>query len=678
MAWVVLDFETASQCDLEECGAWVYAGHVTTEIICAGYEVEGQNPTLLTAADLLAAEELRRLAADPTVIFVAHNAAFEKAIWRKIMVPAYGFPDIPNSRWHDTTAMCAMMLLPLGLDGATRGLNLPALKDGEGRGILAKLNKANKRGYYEWKEEDLGRIYSYNLDDVRAQSGLHQRLGWAPVGERRVWLLDQRINERGVAIDLDFVHAAQAICDAASAPLIAEFRAITGLNPTQGEKVIAWCQAKGVEITSLAKEGLVKLLGKDIDKAEDDYVDLAEDFLPEDEPPGHDPHIPVDVRRALEIRQLVGSSSVKKLGRMVSVTDHDGRARGLLQYHGAGPGRWAGRLFQPQNFPRGTITLGGKPPPPRLVVDAIMTGDYEYVEATLGPAIEVVVGGLRHAIIAGPGRLLVAGDYAGIEARIVLALAGQHDKTALMASGADVYLDMASAIFGIPLEQMSKDTHPEERQVGKNSVLGLGFQMGWRKFFARYCEGRTEEFAQNVVNTYRKDWAPKVPKVWEALGEAAADTVHHCHVNEVYGVEYRMVDDWLCGRLPSGRSLWYWQPVATFKAVPWDENDVRPAFYYTARKGGRPRKVHAFGGLLTENVVQGLARDLMVHAMFKCEANNMPIVLTVHDEIVCEPEAKYADAKALRQIMQDVPQWAIDLQVPVASETWSGERYKKG
>ena len=661
-----LDFETASTCDLLEAGAWRYAEDINTEILCLCWD-GGHH---WAPDNRIKEHALKFLALDPDVLFVAHNAGFEKAIWRRIMVPVFGFPDIPDDRWHDTQAVCAYKAIPLKLDMAVHTLGLPDEKDTAASRFTIGLSKPNKAGSFAERTSGMPRVLAYCDQDVVAEKGLHDRLGWLEPMERKTWLLDQKINQRGVALDIAFCTQAQTVVSGATVPLIAQFRKLVGVNPTQTAKFLAWCKTNGATLPNLKKETIADALGCDIDG---DWEPEADDYAA--------PSLLPAVREALSIRQLAASASIKKLPRMLASVCADGRTRGLLQYHGASTGRWSGRLYQPQNFPKPVIF------PPKgmkadawqdLLVGAIMTGDHEYVEMVAGSPMHAVISSLRYAVVAGEHRALAVGDFAGIEARIVLALAGQHDKTALMASGADVYLDMASAIFGIPLEQMSKDTHPEERQDGKNSVLGLGFQMGWRKFFARYCEGRTEEFAQNVVNTYRKDWAPKVPKVWYALGDAAADTVHHGHVNKAYGVEYRMVDDWLCGRLPSGRSLWYWQPVATFKAVPWDENDVRPAFYYTARKGGRPRKVHAFGGLLTENVVQGLARDLMVHAMFKCEANNMPIVLTVHDEIVCEPEAKYADAKALRQIMQDVPQWAIDLQVPVASETWSGERYKKG
>jgi DNA polymerase len=668
---VVLDFESCSSVDLKVAGAWRYSEDPTTSVICAGYQIDNTFKALWTPAGYhtsIGAPRLNELAADPETIFVAHNAGFEKAIWRNIMVPVHGFPDILNSRWHDTMAVCAMRNIPLDLEHAATVLKLPHQKDTEGSRITLSLSRPNKKGYYERTPEKLERVYSYCLQDIGTEVALQDSLGYLPSAERDVWLLDQRINERGVWIDLEFVSAARRIVASASRPLLDEFVRLTGVKPTQRDKVLAWVNTNGYPLEDLKKETLAKLLGEE---TEDDDGDTTDEPLP---------RLPENVHRALYIRSLVGSASVKKLARMEACVCADGRARGLLQYHGAGTGRWAGRILQPQNFPRGTIQLDKEAPDPQIVVDAIMTGDHEYVEQLLGPPIEVVVGGLRHALVADVGRRLVVGDFAGIEARIVLALAGQHDKCAVMASGQDVYLDMACDIFRKPRGSLNKKEHAVERQIGKNTVLGCGFQMGWRKFKSRYCPDQPDEFAQKAIETYRKMWAPEVPKLWRGLEDAARETVWSGTAHEAYGVEYAIDGRWLTARLPSGRKLWYFQPEPCRKEMPWstkEEPDVRAAWRYKAKKLGQWRSMDAYGGLLTENVVQALARDLLVHAMFKCEANGFPIVLTVHDEVVSEPLERDVDEEAFRQIVVDSPQWARDMQVPVAAEVWSGQRYRK-
>ena len=666
LRWYIGDFETRSLCNLKEAGAWRYAEDLSTEIICFNLTDPHGNKRRWYPGDDPA--WLIELAADEEVTIISWNVGFEKAIWRTILVRDLGFPDIPNPRWHDIMAAAAMKTIPQKLERAGPVLRLPVQKDMEGNKLVLSLSKPNRKGMLpDITPEIRKRASDYCDTDLDTELEAHARLGFLPPGERKVWLLDQRINERGVRLDMEYVAKAQEVVDKASVPLLAEFARLTGgLKPTQRDKVIEWCSDNGFRPDNMQKEYMDEILGS-LEGEEDDGDDSA---AGEADLGG----IPPIVREALQIRQLVTSASIKKLRRMRTCVCSTGRAYGLLQYHGAGPGRWAGRLLQPQNFPRGSLKLDGEAPPPELLVSAIMTGDPEYVQMMYGPPVQAVVSGLRHAIIADPGRALLSGDFSTIEARICLALAGQHDKTAIMAAGKDIYIDMAQQIYKCPVD---KKKDPEKRQTGKNAVLGLGFGMGAPKFQSKYAKKEPLEFAQNVVETYRKEWAPLVPKLWYGLMGAATQTVHDRTVNEAFGVEYRLEDGWLTARLPSGRKLWYRNPQPAREAMPWDETDIRRMFTYEALKMGQWKTIKAFGGLLTENVVQALARDLMVAAMFRAEQAGLPVILTVHDEIVCEPEAARADVKALDQLMREGTVWSKALQIPIATETWTGDRYKK-
>lgn len=670
---VLGDFETASATDLKKAGAHRYAECPTTEILCFSYSIDSSTPVTWKPGD--DTTELMTLAANPFIMFIAHNVGFEKAIWRAIMVPVYGFPDIPNSRWHDTLAVCAMRGLPQDLDRATLVLRLPQQKDRAGSALVKSLSKPNKKtGMLDRSPATMERVYAYCEQDIHAELGLHARIGWLPAGERSVWLLDQRINERGCKLDLDYVHASQRIVAEAFGPLNEEFKALTGYEVTQNAKTLEWVHAQGVSLPNLQKETLDAVLKNSDGDDETGGADTTTEFA-DFEDGIASIELPETVRRALSIRQLIGSASVKKLARMEGCVLGDGRAYGLLQYHGAGPGRWAGRIIQPQNFPRGSLKNEfDNAPDPQTVVDAIMTGDAALVEMLLGkPAVECVVSGLRHAIISEPERLLVSGDFSTIELRVNLALAGQDDKIAMLARGEDPYCDMASLIFGFLVTKAMKP----ERQTGKNSVLGLGFQMGAPKFRDKYAKDKPLEWCKDIVDTFRQKWAPGIPKVWYGLEQAAVKTVWDGTPHEAFGVEYRIEDLWLTARLPSGRKLWYYNPQKIRKAMPWDPTDIRRAWTYQAMKMGKWRTIDAYGGHLTENVVQALARDLMVCAMFKAEKNGFPIVLTVHDELLAEPERANADQKALDQIMRDRPDWAAALNIPIATETWIGDRYRK-
>lgn len=696
LPFIVPDFETVSCIDLKKCGAWRYAEDATTSVLCLRWARSDGNYVGEWLPGMSFPDELAGYVRDG-LLFVPHNAAFEKAIWRCHMMPVYGWPDIPDKFWDDSMARCANLVIPQGLDEAVRYLHLPDLKDAEGSKLTIGLSKPDRKGNYPIiTDEIIKRVSAYCADDCRAQLGLRERVGTLSPAERQVWLLDQRINQRGVRLDMDLVAKMQKVVDDATTPLVKEFGAITGIvNKKTGEGILGspklkeWCHAKGVAIPNLQRDTITEWLDED-DPDDEEYEQLAGD----DTAPTR--QIPNDVRRALHIKRLVGSAAVKKLVAARNCVSLDGRSRGLLQYHGAGPGLWAGRLLQPQNFPRGTLTADKGEGAENFIsrkLDAILTGDAAHVETFVGPPVETVVSSLRHIIIPSQGRELVVGDFAGIQARIALAAAGQFDKTALMSSGADVYIDMACDIYRMEKPDWSrgkealkdwvkafKAQHNEKRQTGKNSILGLGFQMGANKFWKRYCKTQTLEFAQGVVDTYREEWAPEVPGLWKGLEEAALDAVWERRPREAYGVTFQLEDMWLTARLPSGRKLYYFSPMPIRKEMAWsteEKPDIRRAWTFKAKKMGKPVVVDAFGGLLTENLASGLARDLLVNGMFKAEKAGLPIVLTVHDEIVSDAPPRQDNAQVLRQCMEDIPDWAKAMRIPVEAETWAGDRYRK-
>jgi DNA polymerase len=668
-----IDFETRSLCDLKKAGAWAYAEHPTTEIMCLCYHfaykpsVGGDGQWAPGCHD----QTLYNLASDPSVIFVAHNAMFEQAIWANIMVPLYGFPPIPIERWECTLAVCAHKALPLALDKAASALGLTVEKDKEGNRLTLSMSRFDKKGYLpELTPEKRDRIAQYCDQDVRVERQIEQRVGRLGAHERKIWMYDQIINQRGVRLDMAFVRAALRVVERATGPLQREFADLTGgIGSGQVAKVLEWCRGQGVEVDNLQKGTITALLGTEEDDS-DATAGLISN-LDDEVGVSRTGPLPAGVHRVLTIRQMLGSASVKKLQRMLACVGDDGRARGLLQYHAASTGRWGGRLLQPQNFPRGDDGLR-KRATPEQVVDAIMSEDPEYVEAVLGlPAIEAVASALRFALIPDPGKVFLVGDYAGIEMRIVLALAGEYDKCEMLAAGHDVYLDMACDIYNRPRGSLTKD-HVAERTIGKNTVLGCGFGMGATKFHARYCPDQSEDFAYNVVQAYRQQWAPKVPKLWYALDAAALAAVRGQPTTE-YGVLYRQEGDWLTARLPSGwQKLWYFAPQ-----LGRDEMFNRNCWTYRAMKMGKMVNAKAYGGLLTENAVQALARGLLCGGVQRLEQAGFPVVLTVHDEIVCEVDEGSADLAGFKQLMEQRSPWAETMQIPVQVEEWQGDRYRK-
>ena len=650
---VFLDFETRTtgSCTLKPAGAWRYASDPATEALTLTFRVKGE--TYLWTPEGGLCDPLASFAADPAITFVSH-ASFEQAVWNHIMVERFGFAPIPIARWSDTQAVCAYYALPLDLERALTALNLPVVKDKEGRRLVLSLSRPNRKTglHPEVTPEIQERVAEYNRVDVEGAVAIDTALGRLPKRERRVWELDQTINHRGIGIDLDFVHAAKNLADWQFEEAFNEFEKLTGLSPTQVGKVREWLGENGTEIENLRAETIEETL----------KIELSP-----------------EARRVLEIRSMVASTSLKKLDAILACTGADGRARGLLQYHGATPGRWVGRLLQPQNFPRPTVRAD-----PEELVAAVKTENPDALRKW-GEPIEVLVSSLRHTMAAQGDALLGAGDFETIEARIVLALAGEHEKLKLLADGADMYRDVAADIFRIDdkasfLAISKNDLTPEQvemRQIGKNTVLGCGFGLGWKGFSEKYCKG-DELLAKRIINTYRNDWAPKVPQLWYDLERTAISalqipgriTTASCGIR--YKRETKAGVPFLICQLFNGKKFHYANAQLELRDDQWGK---RPTVTYWAIKDHKWRKVIAWHGHLTENVVQALARELLVDAMLRFEARGFPVVLTVHDEIVVEHPSITEDT--IKEIMSEQPQWAADLKLPIAVEAWIGKRYRK-
>lgn len=668
--YVVFDFETASKCDLLKSGAWKYSQDFSTFLTHIGFKLVVDNmprPTRVIWGPGInqVDPELYELASDPDVMFVAHNCSFEIGMWRHHMVPL-GYPDIPNERWHDTMAVAASKSLPLGLDPLTRALNLSAQKDMEGHRLMLKMCKPDKDGgWSQHTYENLHREAIYNIGDVDGQFGSHIALGGLGASERAVWLVDQKINQRGILIDVPFVRACMDVLDMVRVPMTEEFRSITGgIAPTQREKILNWVNEQGVRMSDMRKDTLDAMLDPDDEITFDDMDRL-----------GIEP-LPFHVHRALTLRRSLASSSVAKLQRMLDCACYDGRVRYSMQYHGAGTGRWAGRLIQIQNYPRGEIQER-QGLTPEILADAILSRDLQRITDLWGQDIfSAVISSLRSCIVpdVSKGRVIVAGDYAQVEARNVLSYAGHHERAREMDT-TDAYAELASLIFGMPV---NKKDHPRERQIGKNGLLGSGFGLGYVGFQAKFAPNEPFELAVRAIDTYRKEYAPLVPKFWYGLYQASVDAVW-CNDAKTYawhGIEFRRENGFLTMRLPSGRKIWYHSPQREVSYNPTTQREF-PAWSFLSYQGKKTRRNFMWYGQLMNNLVQGSARDMVVHAIFRCEKEGMPVVFTAHDEIVCEVYDQPDLAVRLKQIMEDIPDWARERRFNTKAETDTMIRYRK-
>ena len=665
MKYVVADFETASRIDLKKVGAWKYAADATTFPLCLSLKVvidkRPQRTRVLSEKQMHARDpELMALAADPDVIFVAHNAGFEQGMWQFHMVPM-GYPELPAERWHDTMAVAGMKALPLGLDALVTALELPVKKDMDGhRHMLIMCKPDRDGGWSQHNEFNLNRLSDYCGDDAEAQYGVYLATQGLGTSERHTWILDQQINQRGIRVDTEFVNACIDVLEQVRVPMVERFHELTGLKPTQREKVLNWINDQGIALGDMKKVTLDAILDPD---DEFGIEDLGEP-------------LPYHVHEVLTLRRSLASSSVAKLQRMLDCAGGDGRVRYATQYHGARTGRDAGRLIQIQNYPRGEI--GDRQGlTADVLADAILTRNVDHIREIWGPDIfTAVISSLRSCIVPEKGKVLVAGDFAAVEARNLLSMAGQHDRVEQMHAGLDVYSETASMIFRRPINRKDP-AQAKEGQIGKNTVLGSGYGLGPVGFRARFAPKDSIDLAMLAINTYRKEFAPKVPTFWYGLWDASVKAVYcsHAKAYSYEGIEFRKETDFLTMRLPSGRKLWYHRPREAVSYTP--QGDQRPAWTFMSYQGKKFRRHLAWHGMLTADCIQGSARDLMVEAMKRAEAAGLNTVFKVHDELVFEEFDRPDICQVVKQVMEDISPWAIERRFRVKAEVDKMVRYRK-
>ena len=642
---ITVDFETYSEADLKLVGAYEYSKHPSTRIYCMAYMNPCGKVGLWTPDS--------GFIVDPRDLLVeAHNVFFERAIWENIMVPRHGAPTIHPEQWRCSMAKCAARGLPLSLDGATKALGLSEQKDKAGKLLMGRMCKPRKPTKDDpettwWhRTDDLNCLYEYCEQDVRAERALSQALPDLSDEELKVWQVDQEINHRGIAVDRPLAAAALKVAEDATALAVNEAACLSGgafKTLGQRDKILAW-----INISS-------DLCMEKLDKAA--VIDaLARTDLPQ------------DVRKVLELKQQVSFASPKKYAKILASSESDGRVRGTLQYCGAATGRWAGRGVQPQNLPRpGVKDIDA-------LVDCITDWGVEGLEDyySSAPPVEVVSWALRGTFVAKPGHDLIAVDYSAIETRILMWLAGETEALGLLAEGVSLYIDLAERIYQRKVVKPSA-----EYDMGKRAILGLGYQMGARKFCetcANYGADISEDFAQRVVDTYRGVYS-KVKKLWYEVGNAAMWAMKHKGQSKCCKgrVTYKRCSYGLLCRLPSGRVITYNNARVQLKKTEWRPEDEEAIFYQTVRNGQWVWS-DTYSGKLVENIVQGIARDIMVSAMPHIP-EPYDLVLTVHDELVAEVPEGQGSVEEMREIMLDVSDWARS--IPLDAEGWRGKRYRK-
>jgi DNA polymerase len=492
------------------------------------------------------------------------------------------------------------------------------------------------------------RLYAYCTADTEVERELYVHLRPLSPSEQAIWFLDACVNARGFYLDQRLANAEKKIVAAAAPEIDTELAEVTGGAVTAVNQIArfqAWLQTQGCILNSLDKKSVAKLLKSEL---------------------------PPQVRRALELRQDGGQDSVKKIVALLDRVDRDGRVRGSFVYHKASTGRWAGTGPQPQNLKRPEIE------DVEAAITAVATGDYDHVRR-LYPGVLSLLGDLgRSLICAAPGYVLIGADFGAIESRVLAWVAAEEWKLeayrrydATRDPRDEPYCVLAARMLHLPEGSVTPGAH--ERAFGKIGDLACGYQ-GGEKAIEKFASGMFSLAEREKIKTEWRAAHPAICKLWYAVDHAAWTAVQQRgRIVSCGPVAFKCCGNFLFLKLPSGRKLAY--PFARPKLLDPQHGSV----VFADSSDGQFRDCRngdgAYGGMWVENIVSGIARDLLAEAMLRIETAGYPIVLHVHDEILCEVPAGFGSTEEFTCLMTQRPSWAPDL--PIAARAWTGSRYCK-
>ena len=646
MPCLFFDIETRSTVDLEVAGAWRYAADPTTEVMCVGYCVDDAAPQIWIPEQPIPAPFLEA-AHDPHWLVIAHNVAFERAILIRLLEPHWGWPQIPVERWRDTMSMALANALPGKLENAAVALGLPYTKDRPGYLLMRQMSrprrarKGEDQNAIHWVDspEQREALHRYCCRDVEVERALFHAVPSLSDAEQQLWRLDVAINERGFGVDVALAQAARDVARAEQAALDLEVTRHTDGEITsvhQRDRILAFVRRHGHALEALTKRSVAAILARQPDDA---------------------------VRYLLELRQQGARASVRKFERLLKSVDSDSRVRGSLRYHGSSTGRWSGRGYQPQNLrkPEGDLDAA---------VEAILGGDLEQIRR-LGAPLTVAADVSRSMVCAAPGHMLIGGDFSSVESRVLAWLAGEEWKLEVYRQY-DATKDPALEPYCVGASMVLRRTvtshDTQGRELGKVFDLSFGFGGGlgaWRRFDS------SNTYSDAQVEVFKTEWRrahAATAGFWKAIKRSALQAVITGQRITLGKLSFAMQGTSLLMTLPSGRSIAY--PEARLGPGRF-EGHREIIFRDNAR--GAWSEIRSWYGTLTENAVQAVARDLLAAAMQWVEQAGYPVVLHVHDELVCEvPEGSADD---FLRLMTELPAWAEGL--PIAAKAWTGPRYAK-
>lgn len=671
MHHLCVDLETYSDVDISKAGLYRYAQSPAFSILLFAYSLDGAPVRVvdLTQEPYLPQEVLNCLF-DPRCIKHAYNAAFE---WYCLsrhfhLEENAGYPPAAwLPQWHCTMLHGLYCGYPAGLDAAGKALGLPQDKQklSTGKALIRYFctpctpTKNNGGRTRNLPRHDPGKwelFKKYNGQDVVTEMEIERRLSGFPVPDaiQVQWVTDQIINLRGVAVDMELVDSALELDATVRGQYVREAAELSGLkNPNSVAQLVKWVQEEtGAAVADMKKATVAELLKKGLSSE--------------------------TATRMLEIRQELGKTSTKKYNALEACKCQDHRVRGLLQFYGAyRTGRWAGRLVQVQNLPRTYIKEELLP----LARDLVKHRRLDGLRLVFGSVPDTLSQLIRTAFVASPGHLLVDADFSAIEARVIAWLAGEEWVLEVFRTHGRIYEATAAQMFNIPLERIVKG-NPEYayRQKGKVATLALGYQGGAGALVAMGAlqNGVEEDELPDIVSRWRKA-NPAIVQLWYTVDAAAREAVNTGRRIELWGgrlVFTRECDpehdmDFLTIRLPNGRKLYYPKPHMGVNHFG------QPSLCYLGQNQTTKKWeiVETYGGKLTENITQAVARDCLAEAVERLEAAGYPVVFHIHDEVVIDAPPGRDKLAAVVEIMSQVPTWAGGL--PLNADGWVNPFFKK-
>lgn len=642
MAKLFIDIETYSSTDLKVSGAYKYIESDDFEILIVGYALDN-GPVKIV--DLLGGEELPAefitALQDPTCLKVAHNAVFERLSFRRM-----GY-DIPPEQWYCTSVKAAYCGLPLSLGEVSKALNLSDKKLDTGKMLIkyfsnpckpTKTNGFRERNYPCDAPEKWEMYKEYNMYDVLAEREIYQLLEKyeIPEVERRLYALDQRINDRGILVDRNLAESAIYVDTEVTEALMQEAQNKTGLaNPNSTVQVTKWIYEKtGKTIKSLAKTVM------------DDVMAELKDY----------PEI-IDL---LNIKKKLSKTSIKKYYAMLNCAMKDDRVRGTFQFYGANrTGRWAGRLLQLQNLSKNKVKDIS------LARDLIRQRDWEAVEMLFGDVPDILSQLVRTALIAPRGYVFSVADFSAIEARVVSWLANEKWRMDVFAGDGKIYEATGAKMFGVPISAITKGSALRDKSKISELALGYGGSVGALAKMGGERMGLSQVEMASLVRKWRMA-NPAIVELWEELDNSAKECIRYRRevVCTCRNIIFNCDGEYMTVKLPSGRSLYYREPSIKSKQIGKSKMPTASVFYKSVVQETKQwGEVDTYGGKLTENLVQAIARDLLGHSMLKLDEAGYKPICHIHDECIIEvpdyrAEADYAE---MVKLMSEPPLWAQDL-----------------